>query len=336
MASDIETYLKELQAALAGADPALVQDALFDAEEHLQSEVTTGRAFAEVAEDYGTPQEVAAAYLGAEGEAAANTGAVPAPAPVAARAEGEPLAGAAPVTAPPTDQGLDRATGAAAVGAAQAGAPMPVPQSVWKQIFGVFYDPHVWKSMLYMLISLGTGIAYFTIVVTMLSTSLGMSVLIVGAPLLLLTLAMVRGMALFEGRLVEVLLGTRMPRRPRADFPGSFFQRLWFWLKDGRTWASMGYLVLMLPIGIAYFTLTVTFLALGLGLIALPFAQLIGGHTWIHYGVNGLHEWLLPGWGMPFVVIAGFLVLLGWFHAARWIGYGHAAYAKTALVRLAK
>ena len=98
----------------------------------------------------------------------------------------------------------------------------------------------------------------------------------------------------------------------------------------------MGYLVLMLPIGIAYFTLTVTFLALGLGLIALPFAQLIGGHTWIHYGVSGLHEWLLPGWGMPFVVIAGFLVLLGWFHAARWIGYGHAAYAKTALVRLAK
>jgi hypothetical protein len=33
VASDIETYLRELQAALAQADPALVQDALFDAEE---------------------------------------------------------------------------------------------------------------------------------------------------------------------------------------------------------------------------------------------------------------------------------------------------------------
>ena len=51
--------------------PALVQDALFDAEEHLQSEVAAGREFAEVVEAYGTPQEVAAAYLGTEGDAAA-------------------------------------------------------------------------------------------------------------------------------------------------------------------------------------------------------------------------------------------------------------------------
>ena len=316
MASDIETYLKELQAALAGADPALVQDALFDAEEHLQSEVAAGRGFAEVVVAYGTPQEVAAAYLGTEGTGATARGEAPAP---VAPAIVEPPAGLPPVAPPPVYA-----------------PPAPSSPSAWKQIFGVFSDPHVWKSMLYMLISLGTGIAYFTIVVTMLSTSLGTSVLIVGVPLLMLTLAFVRGMALFEGRLVELLLGTRMPRRPRAEFPGSFFQRLWFWLKDGRTWASLGYLVLMLPIGIAYFTLTVTFLALGVGLIALPFVQLIGGHTWIDYGVSGLHEWLLPGWGMPFVVIAGFLVLLGWFHATRWIGYGHAAYAKAALVRLAR
>ena len=308
VASDIETYLKELQAALAGADPALVQDALFDAEEHLQSEIAAGRGFAEVADAYGSPREVAAAYLGTDAG-------VP---PVVAPRVVPPLAG----------QAAGLAQGAPAVAAA--------PGAVWKQVFGVFYDPHVWKSMLYMLLSLATGIAYFTIVVTMLSTSLGMSVLIIGAPLLLLTLGFVRGMALFEGRMVEILLGTRMPRRPRAEFPGSFFQRLWFWLKDGRTWASMGYLMLMLPLGIVYFTLTVTFLATGLGLIAMPFVQLIGGHTWIHYGVNGLHEWLLPGWGMPFVVIAGFLVLLGWFHATRWIGYGHAAFAKAALVRLAK
>jgi hypothetical protein len=349
VASDVETYLKELQAALAGADPALVQDALFDAEEHLQSEMAAGCGFAEVVEAYGSPQEVAAAYLGTDGGAAAASGEVRVP---PAQAGVEPLAGAA-LVAPPTDPGAGWAQSAPSTPGANAapnamGIPGAVPPppfyaapvssspSVWKQIFGVFYDPHVWKSMLYMLISLGTGIAYFTIVVTMMSTSLGTSVLIVGAPLLMLTLAFVRGMALFEGRLVELLLGTRMPRRPRADFPGSFFQRLWFWLKDGRTWASLGYLVLMLPIGIVYFSLTVTFLATGVGLIVLPFAQLIGGHTWIDYGVNGLHEWLLPGWGMPFVVIAGFLVLLGWFHATRWIGYGHAAYAKAALVRLAK
>jgi hypothetical protein len=127
-----------------------------------------------------------------------------------------------------------------------------------------------------------------------------------------------------------------MPRRPRAEFPGSFFQRLWFWLKDGRTWASLVYLVLMMPIGVFYFSFAITGLAAGVGLIVLPFVQLISGHTWINYGVDGLSEWLLPTWGMVFVVIAGFLILLGWLHAFRWIGRGHAAYAKAMLVRLAK
>jgi hypothetical protein len=319
VATDIQSYLKELQTALAGADPALVQDALFDAEEHLQAEVTAGRGFAEVAEDYGTPQEVAAAYRGTEAVPVAPPPAEAVPASGTVVTAGV-AAGAATVEAP----------------AVFAGEPAPAYPSVWQQIFGVWYDPQVWKSMLYMLLSLATGVFYFTVVVTMLSTSLGTSVLIVGAPLLLLTLGFVRGMALFEGRLVEGLLGTRMPRRPRAEIPGSFFQRLWFWLKDGRTWASLAYLVLMLPVGIVYFTLTVTFLAVGLGLIALPFAQLFSGHTWIHYGVSGLHEWLVPGWSMVFFVIAGFLVLLGWLHATRWIGRGHAAYAKAMLVRLAK
>jgi hypothetical protein len=342
VASDIETYLKELQAALAGADPALVQDALFDAEEHLQSELAAGRAFGAVVDDYGTPREVAAAYLGAADRPAVGeppsaspggaTRVVPSvglPPGVPPSSPGQrPVAPAPPVAAP----------GWSPAGPGQVPPPVapPTNPSVAKQIFGVFYDPGVWKSLLYMLLSLATGIFYFTVVVTMLSTSVGMSILIVGAPLLLLTLGFVRGMALFEGRLVELLLGTRMPRRPRAEFPGSFFQRLWFWLKDGRTWASMAYLVLMLPIGIVYFTLTVTFMALGLELIALPFAQLIAGHTWIGYGFNGLHEWLLPVWSMPFFVIAGFLVLLGWLHATRGIGRGHALYAKAMLVRLAK
>lgn len=308
MASDIDTYLKELQATLAGADPALVQDALFDAEEHFQAESAAGRGFAEIVDDYGTPAEVAAAYMAATTAAVAAGPAVTAVTPV-------------PVPAPPADQAV---------------LPPPAGPSVWHQIFGVFYDPRVWKSLLYMIISLATGIFYFTVVITMLSTSFGTSILIIGLPLLLLTLGFVRGMALFEGRLVEFLLGIRMPRRPRAEFPGSFLQRLWFWLKDGRTWASMVYLVLMLPVGIVYFTFAVTGLALGLGLIGLPIVQLAVGHTWIEYGNNGINEWLLPGWSMPLWVIAGFLVLLGCLHAFRWIGRGHAAYAKAMLVRLAK
>lgn len=351
MASDISTYLRELQAALSGADPALVQDALFDAEEHLQAELAAGRDFAEVLETYGTPDEVAAAYLEttARETAATPTAVVGAEAPAATTAQAAVGASAAAtmpvVDAMPVTDSTAAGYAAPSATVARAGlAPGPAATppsastapSVWRQIFGVFVDPQVYKSLLYMIVALATGVFYFTVVVTMLSTSFGTSVLVIGLPLLLLTLGFVRGMALFEGRVVELLLGTRMPRRPRAEFPGSFFQRLWFWLKDGRTWASLVYLVLMMPIGVFYFSFAITGLAAGVGLIVLPFVQLISGHTWINYGVDGLSEWLLPTWGMVFVVIAGFLVLLGWLHAFRWIGRGHAAYAKAMLVRLAK
>jgi hypothetical protein len=306
-----------------------VQDALFDAEEHLHAELAGGRAFVDIVDHYGTPAEVAAAYLETAGlEPGQTAGLAPTPPPVGATSDWEP-AGPPPVAPPPAGP----PAGAAPVLRAQAAR-----QSAWRDVFGVFIDPQVWKSLLYMLISLGTGIAYFTIVVTMVSTSLGTSVLIVGLPLLLLTLALVRGMALAEGRLVEGLLGERMPRRPRAEIPGSFFQRLWFWLKDGRTWASMVYLVLMLPLGIVYFVFAVTGIATGLGLIAAPFAELLGKpHDWFDITINGVtHFWHMPVWSMPVSIIVGFLVLLGWFHAFRWIGRGHATYAKAMLVRLAK
>ena len=35
----INEYLEQLRAALRGADPALIQDALYDAEEHLRAEL---------------------------------------------------------------------------------------------------------------------------------------------------------------------------------------------------------------------------------------------------------------------------------------------------------
>ncbi len=44
----------------------------------------------------------------------------------------------------------------------------------------------------------------------------------------------------------------------------------------------------------------------------------------------------MPAWSMPWSIIVGFLLLLGWFHAFRWIGRGHATYAKAMLVRLVK
>ncbi len=75
-----------------------------------------------------------------------------------------------------------------------------------------------------------------------------------------------------------------------TDF--GFFQRLLFWLKDGRTWASIAYMVLMLPLGTIYFTIAVVGLSVGIALVASPVWVLAGwgtgDYTWI---INGdAHE----------------------------------------------
>ena len=328
MAENIETYLRELQTALNGADPALIQDALFDAEEHLRSELAaleaaTGNSaesdatrFAAVVEAYGTPEEVAAAYLAAP---EAGLAAPPRWNAQSARTAGTVGEGVLVANAGPSGAG-----------------PMSTPgrPGIWARFFGVFADMGVYKALLYMLLSLGTGIAYFTIVVTGLSLSGGLLILIIGIPFLLLFLGVVRGLSFLEGRLVEVLLGTRMPRRPRPQPQGvGLVQRMWYWVKDGRTWLAMVYMVFQLPLGIVYFTLAVTGLAVALWMIVLPFVQAGLGHTYLI--ING-NEWVLRLWWGPFLVIGGALLLVVWMHVIRGLGRVHAAYAKAMLVRLAK
>src|SRR3546814_4722951 len=71
----IPEYLDQLRRALAGADPALVQDALYDAEEYLRSEMAAkldqseAQAIAAVASSYGAPDEVADIYRDTEVQA---------------------------------------------------------------------------------------------------------------------------------------------------------------------------------------------------------------------------------------------------------------------------
>lgn len=440
MDKGIEIYLRELQDAMvnAGADPALVQDALFDAEEHLQAEMAARGRLVDVVQAYGSPEEVAAAYLGvapvrdtavamsaAQGQESAPGEAFVAPevagGPVQAGAPGGPVQAGAhsassgtqvrepagtqpapgsqtevqfgegtvfcrwcgtpgregqaycrqcgaplyqpnpegeaggyrpigyatpaarpPHTRPPYGAGPQPQYPSGAPGvqtdmaAAGAGGAYVAPESAWRQIFGVFADGRVWLSLVYMIVSLGLGTLYFTVVVTGLSTAGGMIVLIIGIPLLLLVLGLVRALSLFEGRVIEALLGTRMPRRLRALPPNTgLLQRIGFWLKDGRTWLSMLYMVLMLPLGIAYFTIAVTGLVVSLGLVTSPIWVWLGVWTDRQLVINGeVQDWWFPIWTVPIAFLVGCILLVAFMHLVKWIGRGHAAFAKAMLVRL--
>ena len=174
----IPDYLEQLRRSLAGADPALVQDALYDAEEYLRSELAEnpGKSEAEViaavAGSYGAPDEVADIYRDTEVKVQSA------------------------LRTPPA-------------------RPAASQRSWFARFFGVIAEPRTYASLFYMLLALATGIFYFTWVVTGVSLSGGLAVLIIGIPFVILYFGSVRVLSLVEGRIVETMLGERMPRRPR-------------------------------------------------------------------------------------------------------------------------
>lgn len=287
----VEQYLDSLRSALQGADRALVQDALYDAEEHLRAELAQrpgdneGDVLASIVTSYGAPDEVADAY---------------------------------------------RANEATVQRALRPPAPRPRTTTLGR-FFGVYADPRAYLSLLYMLLALVTGIVYFTFAVTGLSLSIGLAILIIGVPFFLLFVGATRFVALAEGRLVETMLGTRMPRRPvYPDRETPFLRRIGEMLKDPRTWGTLVYFILMLPLGVFYFTFVVVGLIVSIATFVAPIAVLLydAGLVQIDGTVQAPHPALLP-----LISILGLLLLTVTMHLARGIGYLHGQLAKTLLVQ---
>ena len=102
---------------------------------------------------------------------------------------------------------------------------------------------------------------------------------------------------------------------------------------DPRSWSTILYMLIMLPLGIVYFTFAVTMLTVSLSFIAAPFAWVFGhGVSWSLDGYNGPD----PKWIAPLLAPLGVLLLFGFLHAARGIGHLHGQLAKHLLVRSAQ
>lgn len=291
----IDEYLRELREALSGGDPATVQDALSDAEEYLRS---------------GVAQRLREQPQLSETEAVEHI----------VREYGSPAEVAAAYTE------MERRMPLPLAPASPSNGRSPVAR-----FFGVFTDPRAYASLLYMFFALATGIFYFTWVTTGLSLSAGLIILIIGLPFLGLFLLSIRGLALVEGRIVEALLGVRMPRRPMFS---SRHLGLWGRFKalfmDRRSWLPMVYMVAQLPLGILYFTVFVTMLALGLAGIAMPVLQYGFG---LPIGQFGGVQYYAPGWLAPLFVLVGVLWFLVTMHLARALGGLHGKFAKAMLVK---
>ena len=289
----IKDYQKELGRELKGADPALVADALDDAEEHL-TEMThdimeSGRcsngkeAFRRAVKQYGLPGTIAREYLKQDRSYKKKR---------AKRKEKR-------------DE-----------------------RSLLARTLGVYLDGRSYRNMLYLFLMFPLGIIYFVYIITGISLSAGLLVTFIGIPLFILFLLSFNGIAWFQGRLTETLLGIRMPKkRRRFKAKGKMWGRLKTALKNPRLHSSVLYLFLMFPLGIIYFTVIITFLATGLALALAPLAFLFRSAWDIPVGMPG------PFW-FQLVTMAFGLIMLTWsMHLVNILARLHGRMSKKLLLR---
>lgn len=287
----IEDYLNAFREELKGSDRATIQDALSDAEDHLSTALDT--ELSEHPEE--TQEEAVRTIISRYGD----------PEEVA-----EHYRNVEKYTTPVLSSGRRTRRGISA-------------------FCGIIADPSAWAALLYMILSLATGIVYFTWAVTGFAVSASLMILIIGVPLAWLFFLSFRALAFVEGRIVEALLGVRMPRR------AIFIQKGKGWwgsikgvFSTGSTWSSFIYFILMLPLGVLYFTVFITLTAISFALITDPIFEKV-----LKIPVFDFPEvWWTPTWLMPFVVLAGVVLFLSILHLAKATGKLHGKLTRAMLV----
>jgi hypothetical protein len=294
MFKNIDEYLYELKRELKGSDPALIQDALFDAEEHFRTAleeseenapgISEAKALQPLIERYGMPSEVSSAYKEIESRIQ-------------------------PALAIPEKRDI---------------------RSRRKTFFGVVADARAWGAFLYMLLSGLTGCIYGLWTLMGASISFFSLILIIGLPLTGLFLLSIRGIALVEGRIIEELLGFRMPRKPFFVQKGlSWSDKFKALITESHTWKSLAYLILHFPIGLLYFAGIAILFAVSLKFFLYPLWYWVLGRPLITFS-QPIYP---PVWSIPLISIAGIIMLPSLLHLVKSVGKLHGRFAKFMLVR---
>jgi hypothetical protein len=294
MYKKIEDYLTQLKRELSGSDPALIQDALSDAEEHLRNAleesvenkpgISENEALQPLIERYGTPSEVASAYK-----------------------ETESLT---PPTLATTEKHVTRSYG--------------------EKFFGAVAEARTWGAFLYILLSAFTAIIFGMWTLFGGAFSFFSLIFIIGIPVTGLYLLSLRGIALVEGRIIEALLGIRMPRKPIFLSRGLNWRKKYkVLITESYTWKVFAYMILHLPLGFIYFVVVVGMLGASIKGTIYPLWYWGLGRPLITFS-QPIYP---PAWSYPLVSVAGILMLFLTLHLARFIGKTHGRFAKFMLVR---
>jgi two-component system phosphate regulon sensor histidine kinase PhoR len=188
-------------------------------------------------------------------------------------------------------------------------------------------DSRTYLRILYLFLAFPLGILYFTVIVTGLSTGAGLVIVIIGFPILVLTMLAWLLFARVERELAIHLLGASIRPMSIPDaVQRTTWQRLLKTLADPVTWKSLVYVLIELPFGVVAFTLATTLLSISLTLILYPVEYavftalyqpfpgspdgLIGQtvNMWPNVTIDGHFD---PNVAAGFLLVSAFGVLLG-------------------------
>ncbi|MFG3105832.1 sensor histidine kinase [Streptomyces tendae] len=120
------------------------------------------------------------------------------------------------------------------------------------------FDRHTWKEIAHLLANFPAALLGFTYVVTMLSVGVGLTVTVIGLPLLAACLLGARQLGKLERARARLLLGVRVdepsPLPLRSE--RGFFAQLWMSLKDPVGWRTVLYEFIRFPWGVLTFSVT--------------------------------------------------------------------------------
>ncbi len=187
--------------------------------------------------------------------------------------------------------------------------------------------PNALAAGFYLLTNLVTGIFWFTLTLVLTVVGLATSIVWVGIPILWLAMNSMRVGAAVERGWVRAALRTDIPAPPRRESTGTVWQRWKTQFTDPATWRDFGYLLLLLPVGIAEFAAVVTMWSVVASLIGVPFwigeapfAVVVGEFWTIDSFISALPVAAVGLGLIPFAVIG-----------TRWLGTLHGKYARAML-----
>lgn len=232
MPKEIDEFLEQLKAHLKKSDPATIQDALTDAEEHLHGaledalamdpNLTESQALIPVLDQFGAPEEVAAEYM--KYDKRFSLGLIP-----------------------------------------NRSRKQKIP------FLSVMIDTRAYGALIYLLSAFFPGLVYITWVLVGTGLSLGMSPFIFGLPFFSLFIHSLQIFALMEGRIAEALLGVRMPRRQSVSWrTGGWWRDFKIKVQSLHTWSIMAFMVVHFLLSCIYFYVFIGLVATSIELMAQP------------------------------------------------------------------